>query len=150
MTLSLNNSILYSEDGNNWESVLIPDVDSLEYYIAYDNNIWIASGVLTNRNSVILYSKDGKKWEKADVPTEVRSIENIVFDNNVYIAIGTTNGNSVILYSKDGKKWENANVSGISFTGVYIGYNNMWIAYTNDDSVLYSKNGKKWEKVVYN
>jgi photosystem II stability/assembly factor-like uncharacterized protein len=129
-----NTLIKVSDDGKNWNDVVLSSIDndrilnSITSYDSNDSTILIAVGDSSpNNNSIILYSSDGENWSEYNSNTD-NNLNDIVFkkinEQIVYVAVGdndaVNNEDAVILYSTDGQSWTeySSNIYDNSLNGI--------------------------------
>ena len=132
-----NNRVLVSEDGTNWDQILV-ELNSWRS-ITFGNNLFVA--VASDGDDRVMYSSNGSSW--TDVTVELNSWRSITFGNNRFVAV-SDDGDNRIMYSSNAVTWTNIEspTQNEFFKVKFL--NNKFYA-VSDLDVIVSDDGIEWE-----
>ena len=147
-------TIAYSYNGINWNGLGTYIFSTAGVSFAWNETIWVATGVSSGTGWNIAYSYDGLTW--------VGAVKNNVFFTNgninegargvswngrmfVCVGKGTTSSNCII-YSYNGINWFSTGQTIFTTTGNDVVWNgSLWVAVgEGTNSIAYSYNGLNW------
>jgi hypothetical protein len=149
-------SIQFSADGFNWNTIGTRGFPAGGRGIAYGGGQWVAVGSMggPSANTTIQYSGNGVSWSNCTGATFAvvgGSGSGIAYNgSNLWVAVGTdTGGLAGIKYSANGINWTTANLAPpLPVNFVSVGYGGgIWLASDGIQYTYRSVNGSSWSLV---
>ena len=142
------NFLAYSDDGENFTELNLPEVNDYKKIIAGMNR-FIAVGA---NNNTVQFSYDGETWVTRALPSSANWID-AAYGNDLFVLIA--DDTNEIAYSTDGLSWSSANIpdntlgdSTISqWQGIAYGQGRFVAIAGSDRAAAYSTNGASWTRV---
>ena len=147
------NTIMYSNNGENWNA--INNIFSISGNdVAYNSNGWVAVGKdISGKN--IAYSDNGTGWTKSNTTIFNNGGKGLAHNGERWVAVGADSNGETIYYSNDnGSSWTPA-AGSFSTSGNGVAWNgSIWVAVGKDsntnNNILTSLDGANWSSAGAN